>query len=127
MNHLAQRGQILPQSSLWGKAFENWVFHELTTYLEYTGKSEQLSYWRLTTGIEVDFIVGLMKVAIEAKASTHIHSDHLKGLRELKLDHPEVQKRLVISMESHSRLTDDGIEILSYQDFICSLWDDKII
>ena len=127
VNHLAQRGQILPQSSLWGKAFENWVFHELTTYLEYTGKSEQLSYWRLTTGIEVDFIVGLMKVAIEAKASTHIHSDHLKGLRELKLDHPEVQKRLVISMESHSRLTDDGIEILSYQDFICSLWEDKII
>ncbi|WP_218109758.1 ATP-binding protein [Oligoflexus tunisiensis] len=122
VNYLAQRGQVLPGSSAWGKAFENWVFHELTTYIEYTGRPETLSYWRLTTGVEVDFIVGPMKAAIESKASSNIHSDHLKGLRELKSDYPEIQKRIVISMENGARMTEDGIEILSYQDFVKSLW-----
>lgn len=126
VNYLAARGQVLPKSSAWGKAFENWIFHELTTYIEYTGKNEQLSYWRLTTGIEVDFIVGAMKVAFEAKASANIHSDHLKGLRELKNDYPDIQKRIVISRENESRVTDDGIYILSYQDFIRELWENKL-
>ncbi len=123
VNHLAQRGQVLPKSNSWGKAFENWVFHELTTYIEYTGRPETLSYWRLTSGVEVDFIVGSMKVGIEAKASSNIHSDHLKGLRELQSDYPEVQRRIVISMENESRVTEDKIEILSSQDFIRTLWE----
>ncbi len=126
VNHLAQRGEVLPKSSSWGKAFENWVFHELVTYLEYTGRPETLSYWRLTTGVEVDFIVGTMKVGIEAKSSSNIHSDHLKGLRELKIDHPEVQKRILISMENESRVTEDGIEILSNHDFVKFLWEGKL-
>jgi len=122
VNHLAQRGQVLAKSSSWGKAFENWVFHELKTFIEYHARPEALSYWRLTTGVEVDFIVGNMKVALEAKASANIHGDHLKGLRELKIDHPEVKKRIIVSMETHSRITDDAIEILSYRDFISRLW-----
>jgi predicted AAA+ superfamily ATPase len=126
VNHLAQRGQVLPKSISWGKAFENWVFHELVTYIEYRGRSESLSYWRLTTGVEVDFIVGSMKVGIEAKASSNIHSDHLKGLRELAIDYPELQKKIVVSMENESRVTDDGIEILSYQDFVQSLWAGRL-
>lgn len=127
VNHLAQRSQILPKSAAWGKAFENWVFHELKTYLEYSGRTEQLSYWRLTTGVEVDFIIGNMKIAIEAKASPNIHSDHLKGLRELKEDFPEIQRRVVVSMEEQSRVTNDGIEILSYQSFIDELWKSLLI
>jgi hypothetical protein len=45
-------------------------------------------YWRLASGIEVDFIIGEMEVAIEAKASSRITSDHLNGLRHLHADHP---------------------------------------
>ena len=85
-----------------------------------------MSYWRLTTGVEVDFIVGAMKVGIEAKASSNIHVDHLKGLRELKTDYPDIKKRVVISMENHSRITEDGIEILSHHDFVRSLWDGSL-
>jgi predicted AAA+ superfamily ATPase len=84
------------------------------------------SYWRLTTGLEVDFIVGLMKVGIEAKVSSRTHSDHLRGLRELTIDNPEVQKKVVVSMENESRVTDDGIEILSYQDVVQSLWAGRL-
>lgn len=67
-----------------------------------------------------------MNIAIEAKASSPIQSDHLKGLRELKNDYPEIQRRVVISMETASRLTEDGIEILSYQDFIRDLWSGQL-
>lgn len=122
VNYLCQRSTLKPRSELWGKAFENWVCHELHAYLEYSGHNEGLTYWRLSTGVEVDFIVGHMTCALEAKSSSHIKSDHLKGLRELKKDFPSLKRSIVVSMEPISRVTDDGIEILSYQDFNRSLW-----
>ena len=127
VNYLAQRGPISPKSELLGKAFENWVHHELCAWIEYHKRSEQLTYWRLSTGVEVDFILGHMGCAIEAKASRKIHSDHLKGLRELREDYPEVQRRIVVCLEEISRRTDDGIEVLSVADFIRQLWDNEIL
>lgn len=122
VNHLAQRGEIKPRSELFGKALENWVHHELRAYIEYTGKNDSLSFWKVQKGPEVDFIVGHMKAAIEVKGSERIHTDHLRGLRDLAKDYPEIQNRFVVSMESQSRKTDDGILILSIQDFINKLW-----
>jgi predicted AAA+ superfamily ATPase len=127
VNHLAQRGSFSPKSTLFGKAFENWVHHELCAWLEYHKRPEQLSYWQLSSGIEVDFILGHMNCAIEAKASEKIHKDHLKGLREVIADYPETKRRIVVSLEPISRRTDDGIEILSVTDFIKSLWADQLI
>lgn len=127
VNHLAQRGSVSPKSTLFGKAFENWVHHELCAWLEYHKRPEQLSYWQLSSGIEVDFILGHMNCAIEAKASEKIHKDHLKGLREVITDYPETKRRIVVSLEPISRRTDDGIEILSVADFIKSLWADQLI
>lgn len=122
VNHLAQRGELRPRSELFGKAFENWVHHELRAYLSYSMRSESISYWKVHQGPEVDFIIGLMKAGIEAKAVNNVHSEHLKGLRELNKDYPEVMGRYVVSLESHSRKTDDGISILNVSDFIRKLW-----
>ncbi len=127
VNQLSQRGLLKARSELFGKAFENWVHHELTCWLEYNQRSETLAFWRLTTGVEVDFIVGHMKCAIEAKASDRIRADHLKGLREVKNEYPTVGRRIVVSLEEHSRTLEDGIVILSVADFIDELWKGKII
>jgi predicted AAA+ superfamily ATPase len=70
-----------------------------------------LSYWRLASGIEVDFVLGDMAVAVEAKASATVRSDHLSGLRHLHADHPHA-RRLVVCLEPKRRRTDDGIEVL---------------
>ena len=35
VNHLARRGTLEPRSELYGKAFENWVFHELCAHAAY--------------------------------------------------------------------------------------------
>jgi len=122
VNFLAKRGPLKPQSELFGKAFENWVFHELRTYCDYKHKTQELSYWRQTTGVEVDFIVGEMEVAIEAKATSRVTSDHLKGLRELAEDYPTVQTRLLVTLEAKARKTEDGIIICPASYFAKHLW-----
>jgi uncharacterized protein len=111
VNHLARRGTIQRRSELFGKAFENWVFHELCAYNAYSGTLAALSYWRLASGTEVDFIVNDLEVAIEAKGTANVTADHLRGLREIARDHPKVKRRIVVSLEPRRRQTDDGIEI----------------
>jgi len=111
VNRLARRGRLAPGTDLYGKALENWVFHELNAAIAYRQIDATLAYWRLASGLEVDFIVNDMQVAIEAKASRRITSDHLKGLRTLSEDQ-RVGRRVVVSLEPEPRHTADGIEIL---------------
>jgi predicted AAA+ superfamily ATPase len=117
VNQLARRGRMGPGGELFGKAFENWVFHELSAANAYLETYAELSYWRLAGGTEVDFIIGPMAVAIEAKASSRITADHLKGLRSLRDDHPRA-RRVVVCLEPKRRLTEDGIEILPVEVFV---------
>ena len=122
VNFLAKRGEIQVKSELMGKAFENWVFHELCCYNEYREQCADLCYWRLSSGIEVDFIVNHIDCAIESKSSEKVTSRHLKGLRELKKEYPEVKKMLLVSMDRHDRETEDGILVLHYASFLDYLW-----
>lgn len=127
VNFLSKRKNLVPKSSDFGKAFENWVFHELKCYKSYVKNDLDLSYWALTTGVEVDFILNDMEIAIEVKSSDKITSDHLKNLRELKKDYPKIKSRFVVSLEKHIRTTDDGVTVLPYQEFIRRLWAGEII
>lgn len=119
---LARRGAVEPGSELFGKAFENWVFHELCCYNAYRRRYAEFHYWRLSTGVEVDFLVNHIECAIEAKASRKVRPDHLKGLRELHLEHPETARRVVVSLDEHNRTSDDGIEMLHWRRFLETLW-----
>ncbi len=55
--------------------------HDSSLERSYSGLHYDLSHWRLSTGVEVDFIAGEMQVAIEAKSARRIDDDDLKGLR----------------------------------------------
>jgi predicted AAA+ superfamily ATPase len=122
VNTLTRRGPLVPGSELFGKAFENWIFHELTAASHYRERYMELSYWRLASGIEVDFVIGDMRCAIEAKAVVRVTSDHLKGLRQLVVDQPGIRRRVVASLEPSPRVTEDGIEILPWRVFLDRLW-----
>jgi predicted AAA+ superfamily ATPase len=122
VNRLARRGELLPGSELYGRAFENWVFHELCCYNSYRARYADFFYWRLSSGIEVDFVVNHIECAVEAKAVTRVRGDHAKGLRELKVDHPETKRRIVVSLDPHDRTTEDGIELLHHTTFLTQLW-----
>jgi predicted AAA+ superfamily ATPase len=122
VNFLAKRGILQQGSELFGKAFENWCFHELNAYNLYYEVFAEFFYWRLAGGTEVDFIINDMEVAVEAKATKKILSQHLKGLRSLKVDHPNIKRRLVVCCEEKHRMTDDGIEIIPAGIFTEMLW-----
>ncbi|HUS28508.1 MAG TPA: DUF4143 domain-containing protein, partial [Kofleriaceae bacterium] len=121
VNYLAKRGAIARGGELYGKALENWVFHELTAAIAYRESDTALSYWRLASGIEVDFVLDDVRVAIEVKASANITGDHLKGLRAIAQDHPRVARRVVVCLEPRRRKTDEGIEILPIDAFVKEL------
>jgi len=122
VNFLAKRGQLEPGSELFGKAFENWCFHELDAYNLYSDAFAELSYWRLASGYEVDFVVNDLAVAIEAKAVARITSDHLKGLGALKQDQKNLGRAIVVCLEAKPRRTEEGIEIMPVDYFCKALW-----
>lgn len=127
VNFLARRGTLAAGSELYGKAFENWCYHELSAYIRYSGSFAELSYWRLASGIETDFIVNDMEIAIEAKATHKISANHLKGLRALPEDHPGIKKRFVVCLEDKPRVTEDRIEILPASIFAARLWGGELL
>lgn len=126
VNRLARRGAPQRGSDAYGQAFENWAHHELASFLSYRAPEETLSWWRLASGIEVDFILGDMRVAIEAKAKRQVTSRDLRGLRHLADDHPEVRRRIVACLEPKPRRTEDGIEILPAATFAARLWSGEL-
>lgn len=126
VNRLAKRGRVSPGSELYGKALENWLFHELSAFVSYFELDDDLSYWRLPSGVEVDFLLGDARLAVEAKASRVITGSHLKGLRTLGREHPGAGRRVVVCLEPRARRTEDGIDILPAGTFARRLWEDGL-
>jgi predicted AAA+ superfamily ATPase len=127
VNHLAHRGIIEAGSELFGKAFENWLFNELSVHSRYSEKFYDLSYWRLTSGVEVDFILGLGEIAVEAKAKERVSINDLKGLLEFGKEYPGVKHKIIVCLEPRARETEQGIRILPYRIFLDELWSGKLI
>ena len=125
VNRLARRGRLERGSELYGKAFENWVHHELAAFVAYTGFDGGLTHWRLPSGVEVDFVLGEMGLAVEAKASAVIGRHHLKGLRSLATEH-DVGRRVIVCLEPRARRTADGIEVLPAGAFARRLWGGEL-
>lgn len=123
VNYLTRRGSVKYGSELFGKAFENWLFHEIFVHSRYSEKFYDISYWRLTNGIEVDFILGKAEIAIEAKGKEKITSNDFNGLLQFKQEHPEVKKLIIVCLEKNARLCNNGIIILPYNEFITKLWE----
>lgn len=126
VNHLSQRGVMAPGSELFGKALENLVCHELSAFREYHDRAWTLSYWRLASGIEVDFVIGDAEIAIEVKSSPRISAPHLKGLVAFGEDQPAVRRRIMVCLEPRRRVTKDGIEIVPVGKFLEGLWRGEV-
>ena len=127
VNRLARRAPLAQGSAAYGRAFENWVFHELSTWLDYCSPGSELSYWGLSGGTEVDFILNDMSLAVEAKSSARIGTRHLRGLRSLIKDYPEARQRIIVCLEPLPRRTEDGIDILPATEFVRRLWSGELV
>ncbi|MFH1300378.1 MAG: DUF4143 domain-containing protein, partial [Planctomycetota bacterium] len=102
-----------------GEAFETYLMHELKSYCDYIS-SEQLSYWRSTSGFEVDFIIS-DHTALEVKAKKNLSPNDIKSLRMLA-EEKILKRYLCVSMEPRRRKV-GNIDILPYTEFLDLLWD----
>ena len=83
-----------------------------------------MSYWRTSTGIEVDAVIGDARVAIEIKSAEEVQKRHLKGLKSFGDDYPD-SRRILVSLDRISRCENE-IELLYVHDFLAKLWKGEI-
>jgi predicted AAA+ superfamily ATPase len=114
-----QGREARPGTPEFGASFETYLMHELTSYRDYQS-GEPLSYWRSTSGFEVDFILG-DHTAIEVKARENVTPQDLKSLRALA-EEKNLKRYLCVSLEPRRRQV-EGVVILPYRQFLEALWD----
>lgn len=101
-----------------GGAFETYIMHELKSHSDYVS-GEPLSFWRSTSGFEVDFIIG-DHTAVEIKAKENVSQQDLKSLRALA-EEKKLKHHLCVSLEKNPRRV-EGLMILPYREFLDRLW-----
>jgi predicted AAA+ superfamily ATPase len=109
---------FLPGTPEFGEAFETFLMHELACRSDYVSGAP-LSFWRSTSGFEVDFIIG-DHTAVEAKAKENVSPQDLKSLRALREENI-CQRYLFVCMEPRSREV-NGIRIIPFGEFLSALW-----
>jgi len=119
-NHLAGRH---PQqgNADFGKSFEHFIFMELCAFQAYRYPDLPLSYWRTSSGQEVDFILGDKELAIEVKSSVRVHEGDMRVLSTLLQDGP-VRHACIVSLEKEPRRIAPGITALPWETFLEKLW-----
>lgn len=129
-NYLADQKPISLKGQIAGQSFEHLILMELKAYLDYSRKRIGITYWRTKTGLEVDFILGDAKVAVEVKISEQVHLQDLKGLISFCEEHSKT-KPIVISQDKRARIleTDNGlsINITPWYLFLERLWNGEVI
>jgi len=108
-----------PGTPEFGEAFETYLMHELSSYSDYVS-GEPLSFWRSTTGFEVDFIIG-EHTAIEVKAKANISQQDLRSLRALA-EEKRLKRYLCVSLEPRARKF-EGMLVIPFREFLEALWN----
>jgi predicted AAA+ superfamily ATPase len=116
----ALQGRLVkPDTPEFGSAFETWLLHELIAYRDYVS-GEGVNFWRSTSGLEVDFILG-DHTAVEVKAKGNVSPSDLKPLGALAQE--QLLKRyLCVSLEQRPRQVGE-VTVLPYRMFLDALWD----
>jgi len=126
-NQLHPEGRVIAEGSdRFGRAFEHVVINEVRAYLAYSGRDLPVTFWRTSSGFEVDLVVGDMALAIECKSTRDVRSADLKGMRALREEHTPARSLIVARVE-RPRRTDDGIEILPWRDLVEALWTGALV
>jgi len=124
-NYLARRRPSTGTPEF-GNAFEQLILMELKAYRAYRDPELEITFWRTSSGLEVDFILSSMEVAIEVKAKRRISSRDLSPLRTLAKEH-QVGRAVVVSLENEQRTLADGITVLPWKAFLDQLWAGEIV
>ncbi len=108
-----------PGTPEYGEAFETYLAHELLSYRDYMS-GEPVSFWRTTSGFEVDFILG-DHTAVEVKAKEHVSPQDLKSLKALA-EEKRMRRYLAVSFEPRRRQVGE-VTVLPWRVFLDKLWN----
>ena len=106
-----------------GEAFETYLMHELISYTDYIS-GEPLSYWRSTSGFEIDFIID-DHTAVEVKAKENVSVSDIKSLRAIA-EERKLKRYLCVSLEPRMR-TLGGVTVLPFKEFLEALWSGEYV
>jgi len=129
-NYLAAREVTQLKGDAAGRSFEHYILMELIAYRDYFQKRFDITYWRTKQGLEVDFVLGDARIAIEVKISTQVHQSDLQGLLAFCEEHPKTIAIVVSQDKAPRKLMIDHkktITILPWRDFLTQLWVDHLI
>ena len=124
-NYLSRRQPLLG-SPEFGKAFEHYILMELKAYQAYRNPDMPITFWRTSTGREVDFILGEKELAVEIKGSSRVHEGDIRSLQALIEDGP-IKRRCLVCMEKQPRTLTHDIQVLPWRMFIEQLWNGELL
>lgn len=107
-----------------GHLFETFLAHELFAANAYLDRQASFHFYRTHTGVEVDFVLNLGQVAIEAKISSHVRAEDLRSLNSFGEEYPEA-RLIVVCLEERARrleLNGRAIDVLPWREFCSQLW-----
>ena len=97
---------------------------ELIAYIGYSESQHSLSYWRTTSGYEVDAVIGNANFAIEIKSTEEVHSHHTRGLKAFSEEFPN-SRLIIVSMDKYPRRMNE-IDVIPAQHFLKMLWNGEL-
>jgi predicted AAA+ superfamily ATPase len=123
-NSLLHRFSVKEATPEFGKVFEHFIFCELRAALDYLEAAHQLYYWRTYQQQEVDFVLAAPNcptIAIEVKGCQRVSPRDASGLNALAED-AKLARKIIVSLEKHPLILDDGTEVFPVEDFLTRLW-----
>lgn len=117
--------EVAEGTDAYGRAFEHFLINEVRAYLSYRRIDIPLSFWRTSSGFEVDLVAGASDLAMEFKATRTVRGEDLKGLTALTEDHA-IGRSLLVSREEHPRRI-GPIEVMPWRDFCTRLWAGELL
>jgi uncharacterized protein len=124
-NYLLKRESIEPGSETFGKAFEHFIYQELYAHSRYTDLNYDMHFWRTTSGIEIDFVLGRAAVAIEVKSTSNAQRRHTRGLEQFGAEF-SAKKLLLVTNDPWPRKIGE-VQVMPWKAFLEDLWQGKII
>jgi len=125
-----------PVDRLWkGLSLETLIFHELRVYNETSGKHRPISYYRTTSGVEIDFIIETRKasgnepphiVCIEVKLAPKWDRGWERAMRELRSQSGVRADRLFGIYTGTQKYHFDGLNVWPAQDFLKALHNGEV-
>lgn len=129
VNGLTKRTIPELKGSVAGSAFEHYMLMELIAYRGLNDLDFPITFWRTTSGLEVDFILGNGDIAIEIKISSNVSATDLHGLISFTETY-KPRKSIVVCMAPRKRLLsvnpNVNVEIYPWQEFLETLWSGNL-